>query len=120
MLQIAPQQRILLAKDPVDFRAGIEGLSRICYAHLGNDPFNGTVFVFTNRRRNAIKLLTYDGQGFWLCHKRFSTGRLQWWPGDNQKTIQLSASMLNIVLYNGNPTAANLAQDWKPLPAKAA
>lgn len=120
MLQITPQQRILLAKEPVDFRAGIEGLSRLCQSCLNKDPFIGTVFVFTNRRRNAIKLLTYDGQGFWLCHKRLSSGRFQWWPEDNSNTIQLTASTLNILLYNGNPITANCQHDWKPVCAKAA
>lgn len=120
MLQITPQHCILLAKDPVDFRAGIEGLCRLCHANMASDPFNGSIFVFTNRHRNAIKLLSYDGQGFWLCHKRLSNGRLQWWPQDNSDTIQLTASTLNILLYNGNPVTANCQQNWKPLPAKAA
>jgi len=39
---------------------------------------SGTVFVFRNRRRTAIKALVYDGQGFWLCHKRLSSGRFRW------------------------------------------
>jgi transposase len=41
---------------------------------------SGTLFLFRNRSGTAIKLLTYDGQGYWLCLKRFSQGKLQWWP----------------------------------------
>jgi transposase len=80
MLQITPQQRILLAIRPVDFRRGIDGLVAFCRQQLSEDPLGGALFVFTNRRRTGLKILTYDSQGFWLCQKRFSKGRLLWWP----------------------------------------
>ncbi|MGH9888487.1 MAG: IS66 family insertion sequence element accessory protein TnpB, partial [bacterium] len=73
--------RLLVAVEPADFRRGIDGLVRTCREALGADPFSGAVFVFRNRRATAIKLLTYDGQGFWLCQKRLSTGRFRYWPG---------------------------------------
>jgi transposase len=72
MLQITPRMKILLAVEPADFRRGIDGLAQLCRERLQQDPFLGTVFVFRNRRGTAVKLLTYDGQGFWLCHKRLS------------------------------------------------
>ena len=64
MIQITPQMRLLVAVAPADFRQGIDGLARVCRESLG-DPFAGTVFVFRNRRGTAIKILAYDGQGFW-------------------------------------------------------
>ena len=70
MIQITPHMRILVAVEPVDFRAGIDGLAAACRKHLLADPFSGGVFVFGNRARTGIKILVYDGQGFWLCHKR--------------------------------------------------
>ncbi len=72
MLQITPQMKILVAIDPVDFRKGIDGLVRLCKTVLEEDPFKGTVFAFRNRRDTAVKVLNYDSQGFWLCHKRMS------------------------------------------------
>ncbi|MFH0900476.1 MAG: IS66 family insertion sequence element accessory protein TnpB, partial [Pseudomonadota bacterium] len=78
MIQITPQMRVLVAVNTVDFRRGIDGLARQCREVLKADPFAGTVFVFRNRRGTAIKLLVYDGQGFWLCHKRWSAGRLRY------------------------------------------
>jgi IS66 Orf2 like protein len=75
MLQITPQMKILVAVEPADFRRGIDGLARLCQQALHEDPFAGTVFVFRNRRGTALKVLMYDGQGFWLCHKRLSQGR---------------------------------------------
>ena len=70
MLSITPQMRILVAVDPVDFRRGIDGLGGLCRQVLRQDPFSGCAFVFRNRRSTAIKVLVYDGYGFWLCQKR--------------------------------------------------
>jgi hypothetical protein len=72
MLQITPQMKILVAAEPADFRRGIDGLARLCQEALQHDPFAGAVFVFRNRKGTALKVLMYDGQGFWLCHKRLS------------------------------------------------
>ena len=80
MLQITPQMKILVAVEPADFRRGIDGLARLCQETLQHDPFVGAVFVFRNRKATALKVLMYDGQGFWLCHKRLSQGRFPWWP----------------------------------------
>src|SRR6266540_2368570 len=79
MIQLTPQMRLVVAVVPVDFRRGIDGLARVCRELLSADPLSGTVFAFRNRRATAIKLLTYDGQGFWLCQKRLSQGRFRYW-----------------------------------------
>jgi IS66 Orf2 like protein len=80
MIQVAPQMRILVAVEAIDFRNGIDGLARVCKQQLQTDPFSGGLFVFRNRRRTAIKILVYDGHGFWLCQKRLSAGRFRFWP----------------------------------------
>ena len=80
MIQITPHMRILVAIEPVDFLAGIDGLAAVCRKRLQADPMTGTLFVFGNRRRTAIRILVYDGQGFWLCSKRLSTGKFPFWP----------------------------------------
>ena len=74
MIQLTPQMRLLLAVEPVDFRKGIDGLVQVCRQRLNLDPMAGALFVFSNRRRRALKILMYDGQGFWLCQKRLSQG----------------------------------------------
>lgn len=65
MIALTPQLRVLVAVTPADFRCGIDGLARRVRQALADDPFGGAVFVFRNRRGTAIKLLAYDGQGFW-------------------------------------------------------
>jgi transposase len=116
MLQITPQMKILLAVAPADFRRGIDGLARLCQESLQHDPFAGTVFVFRNRRGTAVKVLMYDGQGFWLCHKRLSQGRFPWWPSPAEGGAQrLAAHQLLVLLAAGNPTQTGIAPDWRPV-----
>ena len=116
MIQITPQMRVLVAVEATDFRCGIDGLAARCRATLGADPFTGTVFVFRNRRGTAIKLLVYDGQGFWLCHKRLSAGRFRYWPEASATTgvgARLSAHELQVLLCAGDPTATRAAPPWR-------
>ena len=94
MLQLTPQSRIFLATEPVDFRKGIDGLMRLCREVLAADPFSGWLFVFRNRRQTALRILVYDGQGFWLAHKRLSSGRFRWWPSAATPATTLAAHQL--------------------------
>ena len=117
MIQVTPHMRILLAIEPVDFRKGIDGLAGICRAVLKVNPLSGTVFVFRNRKKTAIKILTYDGQGFWVCQKRLSKGRFQWWPATSGNLGHcLSAHELQVLLWNGNPSKSEIQPDWKRIP----
>lgn len=115
MLQLTPHHRLLVAIAPIDFRKGIDGLMALCRQQLADDPFSGTVFVFTNRARKGVKILMYDGNGFWLCHKRFSKGRLSWWPTHTEATVKLHATQLHVLLAQGEPTHLNLPDDWRKL-----
>ena len=115
MLALSPAQRILLAVQPVDFRKGIDGLIGLCRQRLNENPLLGTLFVFTNRRRTALKLLIYDGQGFFLILKRFSEGCLRWWPDGAEAGQTLAARELHILLWNGHPQKTSWAPLWRPL-----
>ena len=103
MLQLTPQSRVFLALEPADFRRGIDGLSALCRQRLGEDPFGGAIFVFRNRRGTSLKLLCYDGQGFWLCQKRLSKGKFNFWPIANTPGKQLESYQLSVLLSGGNP-----------------
>ena len=111
MISVTPQMRVLVAVEPADFRCGIDGLARLCREALADDPFSGALFVFCNRNRKAIKILVYDGQGFWLCHKRLSQGRFRYWP----RSGSLQAHELQVLLRGGDPGATGAAQPWRAL-----
>jgi transposase len=114
MIQVTPQMRIRVAVEPADFRKGIDGLARICREALDSDPFSGSVFVFGNKSRKAIKILVYDGQGFWLCQKRLSKGRFPWWPQSvSASSRTLQAHQLAVLLSGGNPETAQGVRPWR-------
>jgi transposase len=114
MIQITPQMRILVAVETVDFRKGIDGLAALCRQALDSDPLGGTLFVFCSRRRHAIKCLTYDGQGFWICQKRLSQGRFTGWPQPGAGiSLRLDPHQLHLLLWNGDPSRAQAAPLWR-------
>ena len=120
MIQITPQMRILLAVEPADFRKGIDGLAALCRHKLSSEPMEGAMFVFRSRSAKAIKILVYDGQGFWLCQKRLSKGRFQWWPQHpGQGVCTLDVHQLQLLMWNGNPKSGNTAPMWRRLDTKA-
>lgn len=117
MIQITPHMRILLAIEPVDFRKGIDGLAGVCRAVYKKNPFSGTMFVFRNKKKTAIKILTYDGQGFWMCQKRLSKGLFRWWPSKSADNLHpLAAHELQLLIWNGNPSNSDVQPDWRQIP----
>jgi transposase len=62
-----------------------------------------------------LKALVYDGQGFWLCHKRLSEGRFRWWPSAAAAARALAAHQLHVLLRAGDPDSTKAAPDWRPV-----
>ncbi len=115
MLQLTPQSRIFLATQPLDFRKGIDSIAAFCRLNLSLDPLCGAIFAFCNRSKNSIKVLCYDGQGFWLCLKRLSCGKFKSWPNSNTNIMQIISRELYTLINNGNPKNANFDNDWRPI-----
>jgi transposase len=116
MLQITPQMRVLVAVEAVDGRKGIDSLAQQCRQQLGDDPFSGCMFVFRTRSGQTLKVLVYDGTGFWMAQKRLSKGRFKWWPEGG--TVQaLEAHQLQVLFAGGDPKAPG-APVWRPVRAE--
>lgn len=116
MIALSPKAAVYCAVEAVDFRNGIDGLARLCEQTLSQDPFSGNVFLFRNRRRTAVKILVYDGQGFWMCLKRLSKGRFGWWGegrGVNEKALKLLVAEVQVMLWNGNPDRGGVSGVWR-------
>jgi transposase len=70
--------KVYLHRTPVDVRLNINGLAALVQHALGLDPFAACVYVFSNRRRNRVKVLGWDRNGFWLLLKRLEEDRFIW------------------------------------------
>ena len=75
MLIPSAERRIWLCVEPTDMRRSFDGLSALARNHLGEDPADGSWFVFVNRRRTMLKVLSFDGGGYWVWAKRLEAGR---------------------------------------------
>ena len=126
MLQIAPNSTIYFASSHIDFRKGIDGIVALCRKQLGVEPLDGAFFLFYNRTKTTIKILSYDGQGFWLCTKRLSTGTFKWDKNpdsalnnrSSNKTLSakiICHKILHILINNGS--GATFVKDWRSLVA---
>jgi transposase len=116
VIPTGPTMRILVAVEPADFRRGIDGLAALCRQRLDQDPMSGCAFVFRNRNGTSIKILLYDGQGFWLCQKRLSRGRFIHWPSSDSPSRALEAHQLQVLIAGGDAEAARGAPQWRPVP----
>jgi transposase len=115
MIQVTPQHHLFIHVRPIDFRKGIDGLLGFCRSMSAQNPFDGTWFVFRNHRGTAVKILVYDGTGFWLMHKRFSQGVLRYWP--TRPDEKICATTLMMLLNQGEPCLMH--PSWRELPSSA-
>jgi transposase len=94
-----PATRIYVAAGATDMRKHFDGLYGLVRDHLGCTPESGHVFLFTNARRNRLKLVVYDGSGLWVCAKRLDRGCFRWPDADSTvKKIVLSHEELTLLL----------------------
>ena len=78
MFRLDEALKVYLHREPIDFRLNINGLALLVEKALGLDPFAASVYVFSNRRRNRVKILGWDRNGFWLLLKRLEQDRFVW------------------------------------------
>jgi transposase len=78
MLTFAGSLKVFVAVEACDMRKGFNGLHAVVSDRLGEDPRQGSLFVFTNRRHNRLKILYFDGTGLWVLTKRLEQGTFSW------------------------------------------
>ena len=115
MIMLTRETRILLGVQPADFRKGIDGFQGLCRAALGQDPTDGTLYVFINRARTMIRALAYHESGFWLMTKRLSRGRFCGWPASGEPVSPSSAQALRALLAGGAWTEADARPSTTPV-----
>lgn len=104
MLSLSPATRIFVALEPVDMRKSFNGLYAHVQAVLQQDVLSGHVFVYTNRLRNRVKLVYWDGSGLWISAKRLERGRFGW-PSGEGASCCLRPEELTLLLHglDGHP-----------------
>jgi transposase len=114
VLQLVPHLKVFVCIAPVDFRNGLDGLGGVCRRRFDVDPLDGSIFVFRNRAGTCLKMIVHDGVGGWLITRRFSRGKLAYWPSADDTVLHpLVAHELAVMLYNGDPAKAEFATPWR-------
>lgn len=88
---------VYVCRVPVDFRKGMQGLGVLVEESLGLDPFSEQLFVFCNRRRDRVKVLYWERNGFCLWAKRLERQRFHW-PKGIEAVVSISGQPLNWLL----------------------
>jgi len=117
MIQLTPHIRIFIYIGTIDFRKGIDGMLEVCRTKLSKeDVFMGNLYLFRSRNKTTIRMIIYDGQGFWLLIKRLSKGTFKWWPTSATAYFSaLNMYELQTLIGNGNPDFIQTAKEWRPI-----
>ena len=105
--------QVYLALEPVDMRLGIDGLSSRITQHLGKSPCDGHAYAFTNRSRNRLKLVVWDGNGVWLCQRRLHQGHFVW----PRSAVDAASSVVNEAQWQWLISGVDWSRLNRPLPS---
>ena len=89
--------QVFLYRDPIDFRKSYRGLAAIIEFELGNNPCDGSLYVFTNRQRNKIKCLFWETNGFVLYYKALAEEKFKW-PKPDDNLLIITGEQMNWLL----------------------
>ncbi len=110
MFTLGASPPIYLATGATDLRKGFNGLYGLIQSRWARDPLGGEVFVFCNRRRDALKIFFWEGDGMWVCAKRLEKGTFRW-PSAGETSVMLESAQLQLLL-SGIDLAGSRSRDW--------
>jgi transposase len=97
MLSIPSTTSIFLYTEPTDMRKSFDGLSGIVRGEFTADPLDGSLFLFINRRRDRLKILHFDGTGYWLYYKLLEAGTFEVIASEG-RCVQIDSTQLAMLL----------------------
>ena len=99
MIALSPQIRVFLYRLPTDMRKSFNGLVALTESALKQDPLSGSLFVFVNRSRDRLKILYFDGGGFWLYYRLLEAGTFEELKNHNKSSyLTIDATELSMLL----------------------
>jgi len=98
MINETRPDKVYLACGSTDLRKSIDGLAVLVKESFDLDPFSSCLFVFCNRKKEKIKILHWQHNGFWLYYRRLEEGKFQWPQNSNQKVAPISLRQLRWLL----------------------
>ncbi len=113
MIQVSAGATIYVAEQPVRFTTRLKGTLAVCRDLLAIEPMDGAYVVFRNMAGTMLRVVFYDGDGFWLCEKSFSKGRIGAWSETGRPFAQVSARDLAVLLWRGDVQGASFPGLWK-------
>lgn len=117
MIQVSPGATIFIAEQPIRFTSRLKGTLAICRDLLAVEPMDGAYVVFRNESGTKLRVLFYDGDGFWLCEKSFSQGRIGFWSETGQPLAEVTAREFAVLLWRGDVRGAAFPNLWKRVTA---
>ncbi len=114
MIGLGTGRPIFLATGVTDLRRGVNSLYALILDQLAQEPLSGALFVFCNRRCDAVKIFCYDEGGVWICAKRLEEGTFRW-PKAGECAVQLTAADLHFLLSGVDPARTRLRRWWAPV-----
>ena len=114
MIQIPANASIFVMHEPISFRNGIDGTTAVVRILLQVEPLDGGFFVFRNKQGHMLRILYYDGGGYWLCTRRLSKGRYSTWPRAEGSNVSfLLARELQVLIWGGDPASCAFPALWR-------
>ncbi|HUG70472.1 MAG TPA: IS66 family insertion sequence element accessory protein TnpB [Pirellulaceae bacterium] len=121
MFLLSPKTKVFLARQVTDMRKGFPGLLALTEAVLQQDPVSGHLFVFVNRRRDLLKILHWDGSGYWIWYRRLERGTFQLPTAteEEQAGIELTPAQLSLILDGIDLTSVRQRLRYRHPPSAA-